>query len=421
MRFNEARDALAEGYSSLGLEVSLGEKGKSLLLKNSNNEFRVLEDDIAQYAVDSELFDSFETLPAECSICSTDIREQRIDYIGSYRYRYSAWMVRDDFTFGDRMGDVPFATITKASHLFLNYFRFNATFVQLSLRRMQGRHHLLQDRDSEKLDVRHYMYNPMTIRVENLQARSIELALRTSSAVIDGCLFELSYLQDLPLGLMEEWPKSTAHEFRLQKRRHERDLPIPSVRFDPNVVKLYQRGMSADDPVTQFLSFYQVLEYFFIAVTDEELYARLSSRINDPAFSTTARKLDGLIQEVVDHGRTTDETEMLKAVLRRYVSAADLIDFIRQYEAFLGEKAYTKRKKLFGSDMVEVRLEEPHVFGNIAKRIKVFRNALVHSSDCYDRNERFVPLTSAHERIVRREVPLLRFLAERIVIATSHT
>jgi hypothetical protein len=68
-----------------------------------------------------------------------------------------------------------------------------------------------------------------------------------------------------------------------------------------------------------------------------------------------------------------------------------------------------------------VKLEEGHVFGNIAKRIKVLRNALVHSSDRYDRNERFVPLTSAYEKIIRREIPLLRFLAERVVIATSRS
>jgi hypothetical protein len=350
MTFNEARDALSNGYSALGIEVTLSENGKTLLLKKADDTFRVIEEDIEEYASDSELFDAFEVLPSECSICSNYKREQLVNYLGAYRYRYPLWLMRDELVFGDKEGNSPFAVIGKASRVFSNYFRFNDTYALLSLGRMRRRRHLLHNRDLEEDDIRGYMYDPMTINVENLQEDSVEAALRTSSALIHGCLFQLSYLRDLPLGLMEEWPKSTPREFRLHDRSREREFRLPFVQFNADVVKLYQRGMGADDPVTQFLSFYQVLEYFFIAVTDEQLYARLSSRINDPAFSTTARKLDALIQDVVDHGRTTDETEMLRAVLRKYVSEPELIDFLTKYEAFLKEKAYTKRRKIFGKD-----------------------------------------------------------------------
>jgi hypothetical protein len=417
--FDEARDALSEGYSALGLSATLSGDGRTIYLKRGEDAFRIVRQDIEEYASDSELFDVFETVPAECSICSGHMREQPVNYLGSHRYRYRPPFMGDEIVFGDKTDSFPFAVIGKASRFFSNYFRFDETFAQLSLARMRRRSYYLRHRELEKDDIRAYRYDPTTIRVDNLQENSVDAALRASSALIDGCLFHLSYLQDLPLGLMEEWPKSTPREFRLEERKRQRELSLPSVRFNADVVKLYQRGMGAEDPVTQFLSFYQVLEYFFISVTDEQLYARLSSRISDPAFSTTPRKLDSLIQDVLDHGRTTDELEMLKAVLRKHVSENELIHFISEYEDFLDERAYTKRRKIFGKEVGEVKLEEGHVFGNIARRVKVLRNALVHSSDRYERGERFVPLTAAHEKTVRREIPLVRFLAERIVIATS--
>ena len=142
--------------------------------------------------------------------------------------------------------------------------------------------------------------------------------------------------------------------------------------------------MSSDEPVLQFLAFYQVLEYFFIMVSDEQLYNKLSRQLNDPKFKTTRRHLDNLIKNVVEHKRSTDEKEMLKNVLNKFIDETELIKFIQAYEDHLGDKLYSKKRSIFGEE-VEVRLESGHVMGNVAKSIKAVRDALVHSSDRYER------------------------------------
>jgi len=110
---------------------------------------------------------------------------------------------------------------------------------------------------------------------------------------------------------------------------------------------------------------------------------------------------------------------MLKLVLEKYVETDELIEFIEAYEEYLGERLYTKRRQLFGQDMPEVKLQEGHLHGNLAKRIKVIRNAIVHSSDRYERKERYIPLTPRSEEHINRETPLMKYLAERVIISSA--
>src|SRR4030095_12775326 len=138
---------------------------------------------------------------------------------------------------------------------------------------------------------------------------------------------------------------------------------------------------------------------------------------NDPKFTTTPAHLNRLIQDTLDHKRETDETEMLKLVLSKFVDESELIEFIKAYETYVNDSLFTKKRSIFGEE-VEVKLASGHVVGNIAKRIKIIRNALVHSSDRHERKERYIPNASS-ENMIKRELPLMKFLAERVIIASA--
>ena len=111
---------------------------------------------------------------------------------------------------------------------------------------------------------------------------------------------------------------------------------------------------------------------------------------------------------------------MLKGVLAEYVEEADLIEFIREYEGHLGQKLYTEKARCFGYELDKMTIKPGHIFGPVSKRIKTIRNALVHSSDRYERKDRYVPGDEA-SKLLALELPLLRFLAERVIISTART
>lgn len=416
MDFGEAKDYLKNAYIQAGLNLT-DEHPEELFFRWPRRErmvVRISQQEIAEYAEFEGLRPTFEKSPGECGICSPDYREHMVT-----RYDPRRFIRRRDrvFAFGEPGGEDLYAEVGPATMLFVNFFRFDEAYCQLSIERM-GRLYVRRHED-ESVDMCDALYRPLTVRVHRLRARSVEAALKRSSPVIDACLFVLSYGQNITLTLEEEWPRRRprARPFQFGEPIRGSKLPLPQVTFNPDIVRFYQRGVGTDDPVHQFLSFYHVLEYYFVAVSDEQLYTKLSRRINDPRFSTTPSHLGRVIQDTIEHRRETNETEMLKLVLKKYVDEGELIEFIEAYEEYLAEKLYTKRRTIFG-ESIEVRLGPGHVAGNLAKRVKLIRNALVHSSDRYERQQRYIPTTKA-EKMIRREIPLMKYLAERVIIASA--
>jgi hypothetical protein len=274
-------------------------------------------------------------------------------------------------------------------------------------------------RDDQDKDIGAYLYAPLTIKVCGLSEITPKKLAEKASEIIEGCIFNISCLKGIALVLEEELPhrQPIGDDFKYEDHDFGTELPLPRSSVNRDVARLYQRGMAVEDPITQFLSYYQVLEYYFLSVSDEELYRILRTIYNNPGFNSSPKYLDKVIQSTLNHKRESDETEMLKLVISKHVPEDDLIKFIDAYEEHLKEKLFTKKRKMFG-EFTEVRLNAGHVIGNAAKRVKLIRNALVHSSDRYNRNENFLPTRQAEQEI-RKEVPLVKFLAEKVIISTA--
>lgn len=414
MDFDDAKDFLKNAYLQAGLSLA-DEHRKELFFDPPRGEtpIRVSEQEIREYAEFEHLRSTFQKLPTECSMCSSTYREHIVTWYDARRYLGPR---ERRFVFGEPSDEDLYAEVGPATESFVNFFRCDEAYCQSLIQRMRrsyGR------RPDQSTDMSAVLYRPVSVRVYNLQEQSVEAAIKRSSQVIDACLFELSYLKNLTLRLEEEWPRRLprVRPFRFGEAFSGDQLPLPDVRFNPDIVRFYQRGMGTRDPVDQFLAFYHVLEYHFVSVSDAQLYTKLSRRINDPGFSTSSQNLDRVIQDTLNHRRETDETEMLKLVLKEYVEEADLIEFIEAYEEYLDDKLYTKKRTMFG-ESIEVRLSPSHVAGNLAKRIKAIRNALVHASDRYGRQQRYIP-TAKGENVMRREIPLMKYLAERVITASA--
>ena len=64
-------------------------------------------------------------------------------------------------------------------------------------------------------------------------------------------------------------------------------------------------------------------------------------------------------------------------------------------------------------------MEVGHTISNTAKIIKHIRNSLVHSSDKYTR-EKCLILFSENESIVFNYIPIIQFLAEKVIFANGN-
>ncbi|SBV33198.1 conserved protein of unknown function [uncultured Sphingopyxis sp.] len=420
MKIEDAKDRLREIYIGYGFEERPMAKGE-LCFFDKRRDYPVLAisaDEIKEFAEVADDLAAIEIGPVETCVLGPSLREQWLEPLDAYRGPIFGFAERErTIRFGDGQAGNPFIEIGAPSALFRNFYRDKGQQFPFFQERLMRRIGIARSGSTD-------MFRGMlTVRVCNLTENWDAASLERSQEMIESCLFDLTYLKNMALSLRSSWPMTMAERRRERQLRFDRlvsgdEFPLKNVVYDGAVTKFYQRAVSSDDAYTSFISFYHILEYYFVSVSDNRLYNRLERIVNDPAFSARQKQLDRIIASVDEHGRESDETEMLKGVLLEFVDEGDLLRFIEKYEDRPASKIYTEKTTCFGYEIDKMNLKAGHIFGPIAKRIKTIRNALVHSSDRYERKERYVPGEEA-SRVLMRELPLLRFLAEKVIIATA--
>ena len=237
-----------------------------------------------------------------------------------------------------------------------------------------------------------------------------ELALER----IRACLFKLAVERHI---CYEIWaPKALRSIYKLGSPS-DSDWQIPSIRYDPNLVSYYKVARSSPFPSQSFLAYYHVLEYYFLRVSEDSLHHQLKTLLHRPDFKSHADGLDKVISLVRKQASQEDETEMLRKVLQRFIAEDDFIALIGALEAECGEKLYTKRRAIFG-ELLEISAKEGHAISNSAKVLKHIRNAIVHSSDRYKRDECHIPLTET-ENTIEDFIPIVKYFAEQVIYGTG--
>tara|TARA_R100001198_G_C5224135_1_gene205315 strand:- start:57 stop:1289 length:1233 start_codon:yes stop_codon:yes gene_type:complete len=198
----------------------------------------------------------------------------------------------------------------------------------------------------------------------------------------------------------------------------ENDYTIPKSNYEDDLVGFYKVAKSSIFPTQSFLSYYHVLEYNFLKVSDEELFNKTKSVINSTTFNASYDNVNKLLSILQKHERNLDETSMLKRVLTKFIDEDEFIQFITEIENSAKDKIFSKPKEPIFGERIPLSLEIGHALSNTAKIIKHIRNSLVHSSDKYTREECVIPFSES-ESIVIKYIPILRYLAEKVIYANA--
>lgn len=302
------------------------------------------------------------------------------------------------------------------------------------------RYERLFERIKDRIERRYYRRNPVQAgRVRQARMLIDDLFFRFHTATytvkrkprnkkiedvaidpVKACLFSLAYKKDESWELSHEikskgliYPKSDDED-------EDESLTIPRASYQDSVVTYYKVAKSSQFPSQAFLSYYHILEFYFLRVSDEELFNAVSAQLNDPDFKCNYANVTKLLAAIKRNDNTSSEKEMLFSVLRKYVSEEEFIDFIREFEEAMGDKIYTKSKDSIFGERFPFKLEKGHAINNASAIIKHIRNALVHSSDKYNREDCFLPLSES-EDVVVKYIPVVKFLAEKVIFATAST
>ncbi len=111
------------------------------------------------------------------------------------------------------------------------------------------------------------------------------------------------------------------------------------------------------------------------------------------------------------HDAKFNERRLLQAVLEDHLNIAEVRDWITEFDK-QNSAYFTTERNVFAKDM-KVDISDDELFPTIATRIYHIRNVLVHNKEGED--ARFIPF-SGQEKDLRKEIPLLLYLAERLII-----
>lgn len=197
---------------------------------------------------------------------------------------------------------------------------------------------------------------------------------------------------------------------------------IPRREYISDVVDYYRLAFSSADPYIKYISFYHIMEYFYDEVYKRKILADLINKITHPDFSYKDEEKVYEIATFVknrmhmnDESGQGDELESLKYVLKEYVDIEQLKNKLNSIDQD-SIMFYQSNKVAFCKAPTIPWNDSEGVYNQIARRIYYTRNSLIHSKSGKNR-ERYKPYKD--EKELQKEIPLVRVIAEMIIINSS--
>lgn len=232
--------------------------------------------------------------------------------------------------------------------------------------------------------------------------------------IAKSALFNISYSNGKAIVPLEFWDKKD--QFFYDSHGRYPEFPVRS--YNEELISYHNLALSSASPIFSYLALYNIIEYFFISSSEKVLYSLVSDKIASPTFSIEKRKeLKKLVDTVRKQDQRSNEQKMLEMVLEEYFELDEIKDWIKEYEEKKGAY-YSEPNKIFDKEF-KVELKSDKFANSLARRIYHIRNILVHNKEDLEKT-RLIPF-GGQEEIISKELPLMYFLSEKIIIKTGST
>ena len=251
-------------------------------------------------------------------------------------------------------------------------------------------------------------------RDESFNRQNLNLSINLIKSSIYSLVVSRKEIFNLKVTSYDEKVKSSSGENEnFLKESIGNDFEIPKIIYDENLVSYYKAAYNSSLPSQKYLDFYHVFEYLFLSVSESYIYDKVKTYINHPRFRSDDKDIEKVISLIKRNNTENDETEMLKKVLSKFIDEEDLIEFVVEEQL----DKLIKDKYFFGEKFT-LSPKSGHLLSNLSKLLKHVRNALVHSSDRYKREDCHIPFSES-ENLIRTLIPIMDFLAQKIIAGTA--
>lgn len=261
----------------------------------------------------------------------------------------------------------------------------------------------------------------------NQDCQGHDEALKLLEQISSTLFFELDLRYDIRLGLVRRRlarPRVSSRVAIGSGYEMRKAPQMPRVRYRHDAVSLYLHGRSSTRlPLSQFLAYYQAIEYHFPMFVERDLFMRVRNKLRDPGFSPENNvHVEQLIRLMgkMRGGRYLDEWEQLAIVLSECVSEEDLIDFLKDDE--LRWKAIRSKGIIEGVHVIKENDQSFPLVRQMAQRIHQIRCRIVHAKEDGGPKAMSVLLpTSLEVRNLSHDIDIVRYLAQKVIIAGAES
>ncbi|WP_432090912.1 hypothetical protein [Streptomyces sp. NRRL F-5630] len=233
-------------------------------------------------------------------------------------------------------------------------------------------------------------------------------------------LFHAAYNMDLAARIGVD-PLFEASNIQKVRRISGTAFDPPRQTYGSDLIHHYLMGVAAEIPLLEYLSFYHVAEHYFEKVFNDDLVEQVRKGITDPSFSARrAKDIQAIIRTVnkaqrqVKEEGGVNELRALQLVIDRFVDIERLVADLEAYDGYLIAHYRENGVQFAGASKLDLKLaDEEAVRSSLARRIYKVRNALVHAKE--GDLPKYAPF--AHDTELSKEIPLMRFTSEQIIIA----
>ncbi len=254
----------------------------------------------------------------------------------------------------------------------------------------------------------------LKIKGVNLRNSNPEVLLEKYS---DSLFFQFELINErlFSLGRRKPSPQRT-------KRGAPSKAIFPEIELEKGPMALYWHARDAAQlPMFQFLAYYQSVEYFFPRLSRQAAHKKVQSLLKDPSFRASSdsdvEKIFNTIK-LTNTGRLGDEKSQLQAVISECLLAQEICDFIMANP--VRNSHFTENIKKTTSS-VKITLNDPKgIIGTTAARLYDIRCKVVHTkNDDSDAQTEMLLPNSPESDLLRFDIELMRFIAQKVLIHTS--
>ena len=246
-----------------------------------------------------------------------------------------------------------------------------------------------------------------------------DFQLSSQKKLLNSYLFNVSYNYDFVVSAENFEKKGQPHYERKVKGQL-----FPYRIYKAQLTKYYDQGVMSRMPLSQYLAYYHVAEYFFHSLIIDDAIKQVQDFITVPSFSFNKKddvnKLIEKVKQITKNQKNENvwnEDKGLLLCLQKHVPDLSILkDSITKLDSSAIQYYKTKSVPFAEKGQtINFDNDDSDVYLAIRNRIYAVRNAIVHSKD----GEMLKYEPFKHDKELIREIPLIRAVAEEIIINSA--